>query len=100
MKKYIMLVFGLSANLGCATDADRKREIEAHKVQLIMYEYPPCRYRLVGEINTEVERTQNAALQDAKERSVDLGAEYLSIMSMSKYAFDKTSVSGKAFVCE
>ncbi len=83
----------------CVTDADRRREVEARRIKLILYEYPQCNYRLVGAITTGVEKTENSAILEAKKEAVDLGAEYLSIMSIAKYAMDATSVSGKAFVC-
>lgn len=86
--------------LSCATDADRQRQAAAGKIKVMLYEYPQCNYRLVGAITTDAERSENAAIQEAKERASDVGAEYLSIMSMGKYALDRTSVSGKAFVCD
>ena len=86
--------------LSCATDADRQRQAAASQIKVILYEYPQCNYRLVGAITTDVERSENAAIQEAKEKASDVGAEYLSIMSMGKYALDRTSVSGKAFVCD
>ena len=86
--------------LSCATDADRQRQAAANKIKVVLYEYPQCNYRLVGAITTDAERSENAAIQEAKEKASDVGAEYLSIMSMGKYAFDRTSVSGKAFVCD
>lgn len=100
MNKIIALLFASFLFIGCATDADRQREAAARKVKLIMYEYPACNYRLIGFITTGVERSENEALFEAKKEAAELGAEYLSIMSVGKYAMDSTNISGKAFVCE
>ena len=98
--KYITYFFIFFLLISCATDADRRRQAAANKVKIILYEYPQCNYRMVGTITTGVERSENAAIQEAKEQAGGVGAEYLSIMSMGKYAFDQTNVSGKAFVCD
>ncbi len=93
----VILLIGLSS--ACATDSDRRREAESRKVKTLLYEYPDCDYMMVGMITTDVKRSESSAIQEAKEMAVDVGAEYLSIMSIAKYAMDATSVSGKGFNC-
>lgn len=98
--RFTLLLPAFFLILSCATDADRQRQAAANKIKVMLYEYPQCNYRLVGAITTDAERSENAAIQVAKEKASDVGAEYLSIMSMGKYALDRTSVGGKAFVCD
>ena len=98
-RKIYFLIFLVFCS-ACATDAEKRREAAARNVKVVLYEYPQCNYRLVGMVTTGVERSENDAIFEAKKEAADMGAEYLSIMSIGKYAMDATSVSGKAFVCE
>lgn len=98
--RVVLVITSTVGLLSCASDAELRREEAARQIKVILYDYPQCNYRLVGAFTTNVESSEYAAIQEAKLKAVDVGAEFLSIMSMGKYALDRTNVSGKAFVCE
>lgn len=91
-------IFFLSLCLcSCATNS--QKILAQENVEVAYNKLPSCGYVFMGGIVTDVESSQESAVESARLLAYKMGANYVSIQSVNPYPFGYASVSGKAFRC-
>lgn len=98
-------VVGLSIFLmvGCATQVTMTGRsyppVDHLKVKVLFKEKPKCQYEELAFIGTPLEWNQNVAIQSARIKAAEIGADYVVIQTVNVNAFNDASVSAIAYKC-
>lgn len=88
---------------GCATNVTMTGKahspVSPSQVKILFKEKPKCNYEELGFISTPQKRNQNVAIEAAREKAAEIGADYLMIETVHQNAFNDASVSAMAYKC-
>lgn len=69
------------------------------EVKILFKEKPKCNYEELGFISTPLSWDQNSAINLAREKAAEIGADYINIESVHKNMYNDASVSAIAYKC-
>lgn len=88
---------------GCATNVTMTGKsyppVPVTDVKVLFTDKPKCDYEELGFIGTPAKWNQNAAVQAAREKAAEIGADYLVIQNVSVNMYNDAMVSGMAYKC-
>ena len=100
--KYILIIF-IIILYGCATSVTMtgaaKPATEPKNVKVLFYEKPSCPFEELGFISTPTMWNQNVAIESARKEAAQIGADFISIQTINKNAYNDASVSAIAYSC-
>ena len=109
MRKSSRSVFTLSIGLwsvlaiGCATNVTLTGQAypptDPLNVKILFKEKPDCNYQELGFIGTPMLWNQNQAVEAAREKAAEIGADYLLIQAVNVNTYNDAQVSGIAYKC-
>lgn len=68
-------------------------------VKILFKEKPKCNFEEMGFISTPLANNQNAAVELAREKAAEVGADYITIETIFINHFNDASVSAIAYKC-
>ncbi|TWI73221.1 hypothetical protein LZ24_01309 [Desulfobotulus alkaliphilus] len=103
MNRTMLLVFLFMLITGCATTATMTGRaypaVNPLHVKVLFEEKPSCEYEELAFIGTPLLWNQNIAVQQAREKAAEIGADYVVIKRVHVNAFNDASVSAIAYKC-
>lgn len=88
---------------GCATNVTLTGKAHApvtpSQVKILFKEKPKCNYEELGFISTPQKWNQNIAIEAAREKAAEIGADYLVIETVHHNMYNDASVSAMAYKC-
>ncbi|HRK77761.1 MAG TPA: hypothetical protein PLQ95_04410 [Thiobacillus sp.] len=101
--KTILNICLVGAVAGCATNVTMTGKayppVPVTNVKVLFTDKPKCDYEELGFIGTPAMWNQNAAVQSAREKAAEIGADYLLIQNVSVNMYNDAMVSGMAYKC-
>lgn len=103
MFRTALLTMFIASLGGCATNVTMTGKahspVSPSQVKILFKEKPKCNYEELGFISTPQKRNQNVAIEAAREKAAEIGADYLMIETVHQNAFNDASVSAMAYKC-
>lgn len=88
---------------GCATNVTMTGKahppVSPTQVKILFKEKPKCNYEELGFISTPQKWNQNIAIEAAREKAAEIGADYLVIETVHQNMYNDVSVSAMAYKC-
>ena len=101
--KKIFFFFLLIFLSSCATQVTMTGKafppISPSDVKIVFYEKPKCEYEELGFIATPLMWNQTVAIEEARKKAAEIGANYLSIQTINTNQYNDAVVSGLAYYC-
>lgn len=89
---------------GCATSVTmtgkRYAPVQAHQVKILFKDRPKCYYEELGFISTPLSWNQNVAIEKARNKAAEIGADYIVIEAVQTNMYNDSSVSAIAYKCD
>ncbi len=103
MNKLLFLIVGAAVLSGCATNATMTGRaypaVDPLKVKILFKEKPDCEYEELAFIGTPLAWNQNVAIQKARDKAAEIGADYIVIETVNVNMYNDASVSAMAYKC-
>ncbi len=97
---FLLLTVALT---GCATKVTMTGKgypaVNPSQVKVLFKDKPKCDYEELGFISTPLAWDQNAAIEKARAKAAEFGADYIVIESIQKNAYNDASASAIAYKC-
>ncbi len=77
----------------------RYAPVQPLEVKILFKDKPKCNYEELGFISTPLSWDQNIAVEKARKKAAEIGADYLVIEAVHSNAYNDVSVSGVAVKC-
>lgn len=88
---------------GCATQMTMTGKaydpVDPLSVKILFNSKPNCIFEELGFITTPLAWNQNRAVQLAREKAAEVGADYITIQAVHTAQFNDTSISAMAYKC-
>ncbi len=88
---------------GCATNVTMTGKgyppVKPTQVKVLFKDKPKCDYEELGFISTPLAWDQNSAIEKARAKAAEIGADYIVIESIQKNAYNDASASAVAYKC-
>ncbi len=88
---------------GCATSVTMTGKgypaVKPEQVKVLFKDKPKCAFEELGFISTPLTWNQNVAIEKAREKAAEFGADYIVIESIQKNAYNDASASAIAYKC-
>lgn len=88
---------------GCATNVSMTGKahppVTPSQVKILFKEKPKCNYEELGFISTPQKWNQNIAIEAAREKAAEIGADYLVVETVHHNMYNDASVSAMAYKC-
>ena len=101
-KLYVLLVSTFLIT-GCSTQMTMTgkafKPVSPGDVKILFKDKPKCKYEELGFISTPLMYSQNRAVNSAREKAAEVGADYIVIESVHINEFNDASVSAMAYKC-
>ncbi|MFZ5524205.1 MAG: hypothetical protein ACOY9D_09020 [Pseudomonadota bacterium] len=102
MKKSLVIVI-TALITGCATNATMTGKaypaVDPLQVKVLFREKPKCEYEELAFIGTPLVWNQNEAINAARKKAAEIGADYIMIETINVNAFNDASASAIAYKC-
>lgn len=103
MLRTTLLVIAITALVGCATNITMTGKayppVKPSEVKILFKERPKCTYEELGFISTPQKWNQNYAIEAARVKAAEIGADYLVIETVYQNMYNDASVSAMAYKC-
>jgi hypothetical protein len=102
MKK-ISILLAIISLIGCATSMTMTGKsyppVDPIEVKVLFKQKPECNYEELAFIGTPLSWNQNVAVQSARKKAAEIGADYIMIETVNTNMYNDTSVSAVAYKC-
>ncbi|MCW8828915.1 MAG: hypothetical protein OQK94_07665 [Gammaproteobacteria bacterium] len=103
MIRSAVLVLSVLMIAGCATHVTMTGKayppVDPLNVKVLFKEKPQCDYEELGFIGTPLKWNQNAAIEAAREKAAEIGADYIVIETIHTNMYNDASASAVAYKC-
>ena len=103
MRNHILVIVVTFLLCGCMTNVTMTGKayppLTPLQVKVLFYEKPKCKFEELGFISTPTKWNQNVAIDAAREKAAQIGADYLVINTVHQNIYNDASVSAMAYKC-
>lgn len=103
MFRKALLMTVVTSLAGCATNVTMTGKahppVTPSQVKILFKEKPKCNYEELGFISTPQKWNQNIAIEAAREKAAEIGADYLVVETVHQNMYNDASVSAMAYKC-
>lgn len=103
MFRAALLMVVIASLSGCATNVTMTGKqypsVPPTHVKILFKEKPQCKYEELGFISTPPKWNQNFAIEAAREKAAEIGADYLVIQTVQTNMYNDAVVSAMAYKC-
>lgn len=103
MFRAALLIMSIVSLGGCATNVTMTGKahspVAPSQVKILFKEKPKCNYEELGFISTPQKWNQNIAIEAAREKAAEIGADYLVVETVHQNMYNDASVSAMAYKC-
>jgi type IV pilus biogenesis protein CpaD/CtpE len=103
MFRAALLILSIASLAGCATNVTMTGKahppVAPTQVKILFKEKPKCNFEELGFISTPQKWNQNIAIESAREKAANIGADYLVIEMVHQNIYNDASVSAMAYKC-
>lgn len=102
-KKLFVSIISAALLSGCATNLTMTGKaypsVQPTHVKILFKDRPKCSYEELGFVSTPPMWNQNTAIQAAREKAAEVGADYFVVETVHLNDFNDAKVSGMAYKC-
>ena len=103
MYRTTLFVIAIVSLAGCATNVTMTGKaypaVPSTHVKILFKEKPKCNYEELGFISTPAKWNQNIAIEAAREKAAEIGADYLVVETVLTNMYNDAVVSAMAYKC-
>ncbi len=103
MFRKALLMTVIASLAGCATNVTMTGKahppVPPTHVKILFKEKPKCDYEELGFISTPAKWNQNIAIESAREKAAEIGADYLVVETVLTNMYNDAVVSAMAYKC-
>ncbi len=103
MFRTVLIVVSIVSLVGCATNITMTGKayspVTPSQVKILFKDKPNCKYEELGFISTPQKWNQNVAIEAAREKAAEIGADYLVVETVHQNMYNDASVSAMAYKC-